>query len=488
MLFRSVFRTTPAGVITPLVSFGYTNGGVPVAGLVQDTDGTFYGTTYYGGTNGVGSVFKMTADGALTSLYSFSGDTDGSNPFGGIILSRDGNLYGTTAGGGTYGSGTVFRMATDGTLVTLAQFDNYQGANPQGILLQGADGNIYGTTPSGGQANEGAIYRLTINSPLQITRQPQPQLAFLGDTVSFNVATFGSLPVTYQWRKNGKNLTDAGSLSGSSARTLLLTNITIADAANYSVVVSNASGSVTSASARLEIMVSPPYIVSGPDDQTVLVGATATFSVEVGGDEPLHFQWQKNGTNLTDGGSILGSASSTLTLNNVAAVSAGTYSVIVSNDLDFVTSDGALLTVVPVTQPGAFFYSLHSFTTSGTGLNPYAGLIQAKDAFLYGTTLNGGASGYGSAFKVATSGSFSLLHSFTNGLDGSAPFAGLVQGRDGNFYGAAFQGGNSSSGTVFKMTSTGGFTFLYSFLGGDDGSDPAASLIQGADGKLYGAA
>jgi uncharacterized repeat protein (TIGR03803 family) len=484
----TVFRTTPAGVITPLVSFGYTNGGIPVAGLVQDTDGTFYGTTYYGGTNGVGSVFKMTADGALTSLYSFSGDTDGSNPFGGIILSRDGNLYGTTAGGGTYGSGTVFRMATDGTLVTLAQFDNYQGANPQGILLQGADGNIYGTTPSGGQANEGAIYRLTINSPLQITRQPQPQLAFLGDTVSFNVATFGSLPVTYQWRKNGKNLTDAGSLSGSSARTLLLTNITIADAANYSVVVSNASGSVTSASARLEIMVSPPFIVSGPDDQTVLVGATATFSVEAGGDEPLRFQWQKNGTNLTDGGSILGSASSTLTLNNVAAASAGTYSVIVSNDLDFVTSDGALLTVVPVTQPGAFFYSLHSFTTSGTGLNPYAGLIQAKDAFMYGTTLNGGASGYGSAFKVATSGSFSLLHSFTNGLDGSAPFAGLVQGRDGNFYGAAFQGGNSSSGTVFKMTSTGGFTFLYSFLGGDDGTDPAASLIQGADAKLYGTA
>src|ERR1039457_4017264 len=412
----------------------------------------------------------MTADGALTSLYSFSGDTDGSNPFGGIILSQDGNLYGTTESGGTYGSGTVFRMATDGTLVTLAHFDGYQGATPEGILLQGADGNLYGTPPSGGQANEGAIYRLTINSPLQITRQPQPQLAFLGDTVSFNVATFGSLPVSYQWRKNSNNLTNAGSLSGSSARTLLLTNITIADAANYSVVVSNASGSVTSASARLEIMVSPPY------------------SVEVGGDEPLRFQWQKNGTNLTDGGSILGSASSTLTLNNVAAVSAGTYSVIVSNDLDFVTSDGALLTVVPVTQPGAFFYSLHSFTTSGTGLNPYAGLIQAKDAFLYGTTLNGGASGYGSAFKVATSGSFSLLHSFTNGLDGSAPFAGLVQGRDGNFYGAAFQGGNSSSGTVFKMTSTGGFPFLFSFLGGDDGTDPAASLIQGADAKLYGTA
>src|ERR1039458_5086883 len=81
----------------------------------------------------------MTADGALTSLYSFSGGTDGSNPFGGLILSRDGNLYVTTVSGGNYSSGTVFRMTPDGTLVTLAHFDDFQGANPEGILVQGAE-------------------------------------------------------------------------------------------------------------------------------------------------------------------------------------------------------------------------------------------------------------------------------------------------------------------------------------------------------------
>ena len=119
----------------------------------------------------------------------------------------------------------------------------------------------------------------------------------------------------------------------------------------------------------------------------MLAGATATFSVEADGDEPLRFQWQKNGTNLTDGGNILGSATSTLTISNATAASAGTYSVIVSNDLDSVTSDGALLTVVPVTQPGAVFSSLHSFAGGSGGLNPYAGLVQGKDGFLYGTTL-----------------------------------------------------------------------------------------------------
>ena len=486
--YGTVYRATPAGVITPVVSFAYTNGGIPVAGLVQDTDGTFYGTTYYGGTNGAGSIFKMTADGTLTSLYSFSGEDDGGNPFGGLLLSRDGNLYGTTESGGAYNSGTVFRMSPDGTFGTLAHFDGFQGAAPESTLVQGSDGNLYGTTFSGGQGNDGALFRLSINSALQITHQPQNQTAFLGDTVAFNVASFGSLPVTYQWRKNGRNLTDAGNLSGSTTRTLTLTNIGIADPAVYSVVVSNAYGAVTSSGARLEVIVSPPYIVSGPDDQTVLVGATATFNVDAEGDGPLYFQWQQNGTNLTDGGNILGSATSTLTLANVTAASAGTYSVIVSNSLDYLTSDGAVLTVVPVLQPGSVLYSLHSFSGASVGLNPYAGVIQGRDQYLYGTTLAGGSLGYGTAFRLALGGAFTVLHSFTNGVDGAEPYAGLVQGSDGNFYGAAFQGGADSAGALFKMNPAGIITPLYAFQGGDDGSYPVGTLIQGSDGKLYGTA
>ena len=486
----SVYRTTSSGIVSLIASFNYENGGNPIAGLVQDTDGTFYGTTYYGGTNGAGAVFKMTADGTLTSIYSFSGEDDGGNPFGGLLLSRDGNLYGTTEAGGTYGYGTVFMIPPSGSLVTIANFDDYQGANPECTLAQGADGNLYGTTANGGQGGEGAIFRLSINSTLQITRQPQTQLAYLGDSVTFNVATFGSLPVSYQWRKNGKPLSDGGSLSGSNARTLMLTNIALTDAGNYSVVVSNTSGSVTSVGAALQIIVSPPYIISGPDDQTVLAGATATFTVDAVGDAPLYFQWQKNGTNLTDGGTIVGSGTGTLTINNASAANAGTYSIIVSNGIDEVTSDGAVLTVVPVSQPGSFFYSLRSFnsSSSSSGLNPYAGLIQAKDGFLYGTALNGGTAGYGLAFKLSTSGSYSVLHSFTNGVDGSAPYASLVQGADGGFYGAAFQGGSYSSGAIFRLSSTGAFKPLYSFLGGDDGSYPAASLVQGTDAKLYGTA
>jgi uncharacterized repeat protein (TIGR03803 family) len=256
----TIFRITPAGSLTSLFSFANTNGSGPVAGLVQDMDGTFYGTTYSGGTHNAGTVFKLAADGTFTSLYSFTGGNDGNNCYGGLLLASDGNLYGTTESGGVYGLGTVFRITTGGTLATLVSFDGYQGANPECTLIQGTDGHLYGTTQNGGVNGWGAVFRLTLDFPLQITQQPQPQLAFAGDAATFSVATFGSLPVSYQWLKNGASLTDGGNLSGSRSRTLTLTNLGVADAAMYSVVVSNVYGAVTSAVARLEAEVSRSFI------------------------------------------------------------------------------------------------------------------------------------------------------------------------------------------------------------------------------------
>ena len=127
----TIFKITPAGILTPLFSFANTNGAVPFAGLVQDSDGTFYGTTTAGGSSatasavpvpawpggpftgadGAGTVFKLAADGTFTSLYSFTGGNDGGNCSGGLLLASDGNLYGTTESGGVYGLGTVFRIS-----------------------------------------------------------------------------------------------------------------------------------------------------------------------------------------------------------------------------------------------------------------------------------------------------------------------------------------------------------------------------------------
>ena len=113
---------------------------------MQGADGSFYGTTPNGGMNGNGTVFRMTTNGTLTTLASFSNDVNGDYPYGALAQGADGNFYGTTEYGGTNGAGTVFRMTTDGTLTNLASFSHTNGANPSGALAQGADGNFYGTT------------------------------------------------------------------------------------------------------------------------------------------------------------------------------------------------------------------------------------------------------------------------------------------------------------------------------------------------------
>jgi uncharacterized repeat protein (TIGR03803 family) len=244
---------------------------------------------------------------------------------------------------------------------------------------------------------------------------------------------------------------------------------------------------LTSAGARLEVIFSPPYLISGPEAQTVLVGATATFSVEAAGDA-LAFQWQENGTNLIDGGNISGSATPTLTLASVTVTNAGTYSVIVSNALDVLSSPSAALTVLPVNPPGTSLTSLRSFISGATPLNPHAGVIEGTDGNFYGTTVNGGSGLYGTAYKLLLSGGYGVMHSFTNGVDGATPLAGLTQASDGNLYGASLHGVGASLGTLFRLTPANVFTTLHAFGGGDDGGNPLASLVQGSDGNLYGTA
>ena len=135
----TVFKITTNGFLTTLASFNGPDGSHPAAGLVQGADGRFYGTTYDGGINdlengGDGTVFKITANGTLTSLVSFNG-TNGANPAAGLTLAADGNFYGTTEYGGTYdvasgGDGTVFRITTNGLLTSLISSTAPMGPTP----------------------------------------------------------------------------------------------------------------------------------------------------------------------------------------------------------------------------------------------------------------------------------------------------------------------------------------------------------------------
>ena len=164
----TAFQMLTNGTLTSLVSFdNNNNGSSPRAGLVQAADGNFYGAAFLGGTNGDGAMFRLATNGALTTLYAFTGGSDGANPYAGLTQSADGNLYGTTFYGGTNGYGTVFKMTTNGTLTPLVSFGGTNGAYPQAALLLASDGNFYGTTKSGGAyTNYGTVFKLTTNGTL----------------------------------------------------------------------------------------------------------------------------------------------------------------------------------------------------------------------------------------------------------------------------------------------------------------------------------
>jgi uncharacterized repeat protein (TIGR03803 family) len=161
----TLFRISSAGTMTTLWQFGssLTDGAEPAAGLVQSSDGNFYGTTFVGGTNNDGVVFRINSAGTMTTLWQFgSSATDGARPRAGLMQGSDGYFYGTTSAGGMNGTGVVFRISSAGTLTTLCPFGGSptNGAEPIAGLVQGSDGNFYGTTSLGGTNNEGVVFRI----------------------------------------------------------------------------------------------------------------------------------------------------------------------------------------------------------------------------------------------------------------------------------------------------------------------------------------
>jgi uncharacterized repeat protein (TIGR03803 family) len=159
--YGTVFKITPRGKLTTLHSFDGSDGSQSMAALVQASDGNFYGTTEVG-ANSYGTVFKMTPSGKLTTLHAFKG-TDGGFPTAGLIQAADRKLYGTTEYGQYHGdlSGTVFKITLRGTFTSLHTFNQTDGANPYGGLVQATDGKLYGTTLNGGVNNYGAVFKIT---------------------------------------------------------------------------------------------------------------------------------------------------------------------------------------------------------------------------------------------------------------------------------------------------------------------------------------
>ena len=184
----------------------------------------------------------------------------------------------------------------------------------------------------GSTTSAGATVTVNVPNPPNIVGHPLPQSVKVGSSAFFNVVVLGGTPFSYQWRKDGTNI------NGATSQTLLLTGVNTNDAGNYSVFVSNSDGSATSTNALLTLLF-PPTITTQPQATTVIQGNTLNLSVAVSGTATFTYQWKLNGVNVN------GATSANLSIPNIQAAQAGTYTVEVSNACGTVTSQGATVTV-----------------------------------------------------------------------------------------------------------------------------------------------
>jgi uncharacterized repeat protein (TIGR03803 family) len=202
----TVFRMTPKGVRKSVYEFDGTHGANPYGPVIQAGDGSFYGTTTDGGSENEGVVFKLTADGAITVLHNF-GDPkypdDGQQPYAGLVQATDGNFYGVAEAGGTMGYGLIFQITPAGSYSVLYNFDGTHGEYPLSTPVQHTNGKIYGLTEYGGASNDGVVYSLDMGlgpfvSLLPTSGQVGKTVEVLGQ--GFTGATgvsFNETPATY---------------------------------------------------------------------------------------------------------------------------------------------------------------------------------------------------------------------------------------------------------------------------------------------------
>jgi uncharacterized repeat protein (TIGR03803 family) len=292
----------------------------------------------------------LNKDGSGYSLVRSFGGTppDGQFPSG-LVEGQDGLLYGTTYGGGSNGLGTAFVLAKDACVYTvLYSFDASPGdsQSPSGALVRGSNGVFYGVTGAGGDVGFGTVYRLGIVPQLvvSIISQPQSQTVRTGSNVTFCVLASSSLPITYQWRFNGTNL------SGATNSELLLTNVQFLQSGAYDVIVAD-TNSLLSDPAVLTVL-AKPVITSqpAPTNQTVLAGTPFSITLSAVGTLPLSYGWRLNGKLFTN--IVLNSNTCVFTVPGAQTNHAGTYRVGITNIVGNAVglSAAAVVVVLPDTD------------------------------------------------------------------------------------------------------------------------------------------
>lgn len=401
-----VYKLTPAGKITVLHSFtGYpSDGSYPKGILVQGNDGNFYGVTYEGGSNNNGSVFKITPAGVLTMIHSFvykSPSYDGNLPQAGLTLGTDGNFYGTTGAGGTKNSGTIFKVTPSGTETVLYNFcdPSCDGFSPATPLVLHTNGNFYGNT-NGNSLGGSVFYELNVGfKPLVDLVNWQGKV---GKTVEIlgqgftgtTKVTFGSTSASFQ------NVSDtymtATVPAGATTGPVTVTTFTTSYKSNRSFLVTPQITSFTPSSGIVGTLVTITGVSLSQTTKVTIGGKAASFTVlsdtQVTATVPAGAKTGQKITVTTRGGTaqstsafmVVPSISSftptsgpvgtsvTITGNSFTGatavafggVTATSYQVISDTQIDALVPTGAVTGKITVTTPGGTGASSGSFTVT----------------------------------------------------------------------------------------------------------------------------
>ena len=374
-LLAALNATPPARAQTYNVLHTFTgtpDGANPHASLIGDSSGNLYGTAFYGGAAGDGVVYTLDSAGNETVLYSFTGVKGGANPQAALLRDSSGNLYGTTVYGGAGGG-----CSCDGFLCGCGTVFKLDTAGTEAVV------NTFdnsATAYEGEHPNSGLIW----DPALGLCGATPIGGGFQGGIVYTLGATANSLNVLYSFHPATGKAINAGQIRDSAGNL-------------YGTTTEGGEGGT-----------------SGPCKGQS--GCGVVFKLDSAGNE-------------TD---------------------------------------------------------LYHFS-GPDGEHPNAAVLLYSANILYGTTSDGGDSGYGVVFMLdIAAGTETILHSFTGGADGANPYASLIRDPAGNVYGTTVNGGASGKGVVFMVDASGKETTLYSFTGGTDGANPYAGLLRDSKGRLYG--
>jgi uncharacterized repeat protein (TIGR03803 family) len=363
---------------TVVHSFAGSDGSGPLAGLIINKQGVMYGVASGGGQYGQGVVFKANATGKEMVLHNFAGGTsDGSSPEGRLVMDGAGNLYGTTFSGGASGNGTVFKLTQKGAETVLYSFaGGADGANPVAGLARNKSGNLYGTTTAGGTSGEGTVFEVTTSGKHNVL-------------YSFGGGTDGTVPVA------GVTLDATGNLYGATS-------------------------------------------TGGSYGYGTIFKLTSSQS---GWTESVLYEFQMQ----NDGGTPYAGLTFDQSGNLYGAATEGG------------AGSGGGGTIFELSQSGGkwnftVLYGLAGWGISGAFRNL---LFDSTSGIIYGTTHCDGASSAGTVYMLTPSGgtwNYTELYTFTGGTDGLYSFSNLVIDSKGNLYGTTNEGGANGLGVIFQVT------------------------------------